>query len=229
MFIEWNEDGTQSDSGDQLFVGSNQSLPIVGLTPSESLAPIFSNEINGMTGMTLGSELAGYQIILDNFLDDLVQTDILFTGSLTVKNVSTLNFTGSGVEVTPSGSDGVLINITGGSGGSGTSGTSGSSGVDGTSGTSGSSGADGTAGTSGSSGTSGDGTSGTSGSSGNDGTSGTSGSSGEAGTSGTSGSSGVDGTSGTSGSSGVGGTSGTSGSSGTSGEGTSGTSGSSRS
>ena len=54
MFVEWNEDGTQSDSGDQLFLGSNQSLPIVGLTPSESLAPIFSNEINGMTGMTLG-------------------------------------------------------------------------------------------------------------------------------------------------------------------------------
>jgi hypothetical protein len=120
MFVEWNEDGTQSDSGDQLFIGSNQSLPIVGLTPSESLAPIFSNELNGLTGMTLGSELAGYQIILNNFLDDLVTTDVFYTGSRVESNLENLNFTGSGVTVTSSGSRGVLINIPGGGGGGST-------------------------------------------------------------------------------------------------------------
>jgi hypothetical protein len=177
------KNGTQLESGDEFFEGGSQILPIVSLTTSESLAPIFATNLSGITDLPAGSNFAGYQIELQNFFDDLTITDVFYTGSLVVGNASNLNFTGSGVEVTASGSNGVLINITGGGGGSNTSGTSGqvhqvhqvlqesgSSGSSGTSGESGSSGSSGTSGESGSSGSSG--TSGADGSSGSSGTSG---------------------------------------------------------
>jgi len=119
------------------------------------------------------------------------------------KNNGDINFTGSGVVVTTSGSNGVTVEIAGTPGSSGTSGIDGTSGSSGIDGTSGSSGIDGTSGSSGANGI--DGTSGSSGSSGIDGidgTSGSSGSSGSSGTSGADGSSGLSGTNGTSGSSG---------------------------
>ena len=143
------------DSGD-FYATSVGTIPIVSLSTTESLGPIFSKA--GMTGITdlpAGADAAAYQIEVQEFYDDLTITDILYTGSLTVKNAATLNFTGSGIEVTASGSNGVLINITGGGGEAGTSGTSGSSGSSGTSGIDGSSGSSGTSGADGSSGSSG--------------------------------------------------------------------------
>jgi hypothetical protein len=86
FFIEWNEDGTEASSGDKLFRGSNQSLAIASLTAHSELAPIFNSGITGMSDVTLGSDVAGYQIAINNFLDDLTQTDVYYTGSLVVKN-----------------------------------------------------------------------------------------------------------------------------------------------
>ena len=229
IYVEWGEKGTEAASGDELYQ-TNQATAIVGLSTSESLAPIFTRNLTGIQELNVGQETAGFQIEVQDFLDDLSISDIFYTGSLVLGNAGNLNFTGSGVEVTPSGSDGVLINITGGAGGtSGSSGSSGTSGTDGSSGSSGTSGADGSSGSSGTSGSSGSsGTSGADGSSGSSGTSGIDGSSGSSGTSGADGSSGSSGTSGADGSSGSSGTSGSSGSSGTSGaDGSSGSSGTS--
>ena len=243
FYVTWSEDNqTQAESGD-FFQTSAPILPIVALSTTESLAPIFNKSgITGITDLPAGSDAAAFQIEVQDFFDDLSITDIYYTGSLVSKNNGDINFTGSGVVVTTSGSNGVTVEIAGTPGSSGTSGidgtsgssgidgTSGSSGIDGTSGSSGANGIDGTSGSSGSSGIDGiDGTSGSSGSSGIDGIDGTSGSSGIDGTSGssgidgTSGSSGIDGTSGSSGANGIDGTSGSSGSSGI--DGTSGSSG----
>ena len=218
FYVTWSEDNqTQAESGD-FFQTSAPILPIVALSTTESLAPIFNKSgITGITDLPAGSDAAAFQIEVQDFFDDLSITDIYYTGSLVSKNNGDINFTGSGVVVTTSGSNGVTVEIAGTPGSSGTSGIDGTSGSSGIDGTSGSSGIDGTSGSSGANGI--DGTSGSSGSSGIDGIDGTSGSSGIDGTSGSSGSSGIDGTSGssgidgTSGSSGIDGTSGSSGAS----------------
>ena len=238
IYVKWGESGSQADSGDELYE-SVQATSLVELSANENLAPIFSRAVTNLNNLNVGQETAAFQIEVVNFFDDLLQTDILQTGSLVSKNNGIINFSGSGVQVDASGSNGVIVRIDGGGGGgsgsSGSSGTSGSSGSSGTSGVDGSSGSSGTSGSSGSSGTSGidgsSGSSGTSGADGSSGSSGTSGSSGSSGTSGADGSSGSSGTSGSSGSSGTSGADGSSGSSGTSGadgsSGSSGTSGSS--
>ena len=235
IYVKWGESGSQADSGDELYE-SVQATSLVELSANENLAPIFSRAVTNLNNLNVGQETAAFQIEVVNFFDDLLQTDILQTGSLVSKNNGIINFSGSGVQVDASGSNGVIVRIDGGGGGgsgsSGSSGTSGSSGSSGTSGVDGSSGSSGTSGSSGSSGTSGidgsSGSSGTSGADGSSGSSGTSGSSGSSGTSGADGSSGSSGTSGSSGSSGTSGADGSSGSSGTSGaDGSSGSSGTS--
>ena len=70
-----------------------------------------------------GSDFAAFQIEVQDFLDDLAISDIfLYWFLLVLSNAGNLNFSGSGVQVESSGSDGVLIRIDGGGGGSGTSG-----------------------------------------------------------------------------------------------------------
>ena len=133
LFVSWAEDGTEASSGDEIPTTAEQVVGIVSLTPSESLAPIFSDGIAGITNLPPGTNFAGYQIELQNFFDDLTISDIYKTGSLVAKNICNLNFTGS-VDVSLSGSNGVTINVTGGSGASGSSGSSGTSGADGKSG-----------------------------------------------------------------------------------------------
>jgi len=204
FYVTWSEDNqSQAESGD-FFQTSIPTLPIVSLSTTESLAPAFSKTgITGITDLPAGSDAAAFQIEVQSFFDELTPSNIYYTGSLVSKNNGDINFTGSGVVVTTSGSNGVTVEIAGTPGSSGTSGIDGTSGSSGIDGTSGSSGIDGTSGSSGANGI--DGTSGSSGSSGIDGidgTSGSSGSSGSSGTSGADGSSGLSGTNGTSGSSG---------------------------
>lgn len=68
FFVEWGEDGTESESGEKLYAGSSQTLPIVELSTSQSLAPIF-HKVAGITELPVGSEVAGYQIALQQFFD----------------------------------------------------------------------------------------------------------------------------------------------------------------
>jgi len=67
FLLEWGEDGTETESGDRLSVGTLQTLPIVSLTATSSLAPIFSRGVSGMSVVPAGSEVAAYQIALQTF------------------------------------------------------------------------------------------------------------------------------------------------------------------
>lgn len=71
VFVQWNEDGTQSSSGDALYVGPAQSLPIVGLTATASLAAIFNPFISGLSDITVGGDVAAYQQALPDFFESL--------------------------------------------------------------------------------------------------------------------------------------------------------------
>lgn len=71
VFVQWNEDGTQSASGDTLYMGSAQALPIVGLTATASLATIFNPFISGLSDITVGGDIAAYQQALPDFFESL--------------------------------------------------------------------------------------------------------------------------------------------------------------
>lgn len=110
FLMQWGEK-EEEPSDQQLLIGSNQTFAIVQLSTTESLAPIFSQKIGLLGSVPAGSDQAGYQIEVTDFLDDLVSTDIYYTGSEVSGNNRDINFSGSGVVVTTSGSDGVLVDI----------------------------------------------------------------------------------------------------------------------
>ena len=118
IYIKWGEKGVESDSGDEMYTAASQTFAIVGLTPSESLAPMFSRNLSGIQELNTGQEFAAFQIEVQDFLDDIVTTDVFYTGSNVASNIENLYFTGNGVSVTSTGSRGVEINITSGGGGS---------------------------------------------------------------------------------------------------------------
>lgn len=105
FYVTWGEDGTEADSGDALFEGVSQTLPIIELSPSQSLGPIFAKAgVAGITDLPAGSEVAAYQIALNEFFDKIVSGshtsafpytgDAEITGSLTISgsdNVLNLN------------------------------------------------------------------------------------------------------------------------------------------
>ena len=118
IYIKWGERGTEAESGDAMSTGENQNLAIVALTPSESLAPIFTRNLAGLEALNTGQETAAFQIEIQDFLDDIVAgVDVYYTGSSVRGNAEDLFFTGSGVTVTSTGSRGVIIDIPGGGGG----------------------------------------------------------------------------------------------------------------
>ncbi len=118
IYIKWGERGTEVESGDEMSTSENQNLAIVALTPSESLAPIFTRNLSGIQDLNTGQETAAFQIEIQDFLDDIVAgVDVYYTGSSVRGNAEDLFFTGSGVTVTSTGSRGVIIDIPGGGGG----------------------------------------------------------------------------------------------------------------
>lgn len=118
IYIKWGEKGTESESGDEMSTSETQNLAIVALTPSESLAPIFTRNLSGIQDLNTGQETAAFQIEIQDFLDDIVAgVDVYYTGSSVRGNAEDLFFTGSGVTVTSTGSRGVIIDIPGGGGG----------------------------------------------------------------------------------------------------------------
>lgn len=118
LYIKWGESGSEAGAGIEMYQGTNDNLGIFELTSKENLAPIFSDKVVGVQELNAGQSVAAYQIAVTEFLDDLTQADIFYTGSLVQSNAQTVNFSGSGVEVTTSGSQGVLVTIDGGGGGS---------------------------------------------------------------------------------------------------------------
>ena len=106
FFIEWGEDGTQTESGDKLFSGNNQILPITQLTNTASLSPIFDKDI--YPNLAIGSGFGGFQIELNSFFDTLgsgsggVSTDTFpYTGSAEI--TGSLGVTGSIIFTTDTG------------------------------------------------------------------------------------------------------------------------------
>jgi hypothetical protein len=87
FFIEWGEQGTESGSGDILQTAEKE-VAIINLTDTGSIAPGFSLGIAGMETVKAGSEYAGYNIAITQYLSDL-------SGSAGGGTTATGSFTGS--------------------------------------------------------------------------------------------------------------------------------------
>lgn len=70
FFVEWGEDGTESDSGD-IIQTAERNLAIVDLTDTGSLSPEFSKATPGLEGLPIGSDFAGFNIGLNQYFSEL--------------------------------------------------------------------------------------------------------------------------------------------------------------
>lgn len=91
FFIEWGEQGTESGSGDILQTAEKE-VAIIDLTDTGSIAPGFSLGIAGMETVKAGSEYAGYNIAITQYLSDLSGSG---GGGTTATGSFTGSFTGS--------------------------------------------------------------------------------------------------------------------------------------
>lgn len=93
FFVEWGEQGTEADSGDTLQTAES-IVALVNLTDSGSIAPGFSRAISGLEDVKDGSEYAGFNIAISQYISDLSGSlgsanTGSFTGSFTGSNFST--------------------------------------------------------------------------------------------------------------------------------------------
>ena len=70
FFVTWGEEGVEADSGDILQTAET-TVAIVNLTDSGSVAPGFSRAISGLENIKDGSEYAGFNIAVSQYLSDL--------------------------------------------------------------------------------------------------------------------------------------------------------------
>lgn len=70
FFVEWGEEGTEADSGDILQTAET-TVALVNLTDTGSMAPGFSRAIAGLENIKDGSEYAGFNIAVSQYLSDL--------------------------------------------------------------------------------------------------------------------------------------------------------------
>ena len=87
FFVEWGEEGTEADSGDILQT-SETTMVILDKTASGSLAAGMSREITGLENIVAGSETAGYNLAITQYLSDLSGSSVTsatgsFSGSFT--------------------------------------------------------------------------------------------------------------------------------------------------
>ncbi len=92
FFVEWGEEGTEADSGDILQTAET-TVALVNLTDSGSVAPGFSRAIAGLEGIKDGSEYAGFNIAISQYLSDL--SGSIGGGGTTATGSFTGSFTGS--------------------------------------------------------------------------------------------------------------------------------------
>jgi hypothetical protein len=92
FFVEWGEEGVEADSGDTLQT-SEKAVALVNLTDSGSIAPGFSRAISGLEDIKDGSEYAGFQIAVSQYLSDL--SGSIGGSSTTATGSFTGSFTGS--------------------------------------------------------------------------------------------------------------------------------------
>ena len=104
FFVEWGEQGTESGSGDILQIAEKE-VAIIDLTDTGSMAPGFSLEIAGLESLKAGSEYAGYNIAVTQYLSDLSGSiGSSLTGSLSGSLTGSLLGTASRADVATSSS-----------------------------------------------------------------------------------------------------------------------------
>ena len=88
-FLEWGDDGTETDSGFTLDLTSNRVVPIVETTPTSSKVPMFDTQV--LTGISaVGSGFTGWQAATEDIFDE---SGFPFTGSAEI--TGSLGITGS--------------------------------------------------------------------------------------------------------------------------------------
>lgn len=122
FFVEWAEPETEAISGDTIQT-IETNIAIVDLTDLNSLIPEFSRETPGFESTPLGTEFAGWNIALNNYLSQVQSTLVLdnnfndyvvtATGTNTLNAESNLRFDGTGLMIGGSGSAAALLQITG--------------------------------------------------------------------------------------------------------------------
>ena len=91
-FVEWGEAGVESDSGDALFAGSNQTLAIGSMSVTSSQMTQFGDDL--LTGLGVGADVGSYQITLPSVIDKTGSEDPFpYTGSAEI--TGSLEVTGS--------------------------------------------------------------------------------------------------------------------------------------
>ena len=122
FFVEWGEPYTEADSGDVIRM-DGKNLAIVDLTDLNSLSPEFSREIPGMENIPIGSDVAAWNIALNNYLSNIQSTltldnnvnDYLITatGTNALNGESSLRFDGTGLIIGGTNPAEALLHISG--------------------------------------------------------------------------------------------------------------------
>ena len=119
FFVEWGEPYTEADSGDVIRI-DGKNLAIVDLTDLNALSPEFSREIPGMENIPIGSDVAAWNIALNNYLSHILVLNnnyddylITATGTNVLNGEANLRFDGSGLMIGGTGSAQAKLQITG--------------------------------------------------------------------------------------------------------------------
>ena len=92
VFVSWGESGIESDSGDVMFQGSNQSVAIGAMSVTSSQLSTFDTSI--VSGLDAGANVGPYQITLPSVIDKTGSEDTFpYTGSAEI--TGSLEVTGS--------------------------------------------------------------------------------------------------------------------------------------
>lgn len=121
FFVKWGEPGSEADSGDVLQT-IETNLAIIDLEDLNDLSPEFSRETPGLESIPIGSEYAGWNISLNNYLskisplvinnniDNYVLTAM---GSKEINGEANLRFDGSNLIIGGTGNAEAKLQITG--------------------------------------------------------------------------------------------------------------------
>jgi hypothetical protein len=122
FFVKWGEPYSEEESGDIIRI-DGRNLAIVDLTNINALAPEFNREIPGLENLPIGSDIAAWNIALNNYLSQFQSSLVLdnnfdnylitATGNNTLNGESSLRFDGSGLIIGGTGNSQALLTITG--------------------------------------------------------------------------------------------------------------------
>ena len=115
-FIEWGEQGQESDSNEVLFTGATQTLAIGAMSTTASQVTIYGDDI--ILGTPAGSDVAPYQITLPEIIDQALTSSNAFPFTGSAQITGSLAVTGSNEFIIPVGGETDNFIISSGSGAS---------------------------------------------------------------------------------------------------------------